>query len=242
MDNLDYKALMPLSANNCDNKNNKAIESPICTKELEKYLSNFKEYMMTLSVYDMSSLLIAEQDWLKRYNVNRSISESLVGKILKVDFGKTYLLENGLIHYAVCISEFNGKYCVVPMTTASDEIKAAYHPEYRPTGEKRLYLLKRSDGNTQDAALYINDLKFISSGRIITVCNKINPIAYNNIIRVSCEVSNNDIYLQLVKKEYEIEKLEDQVKMMNDKICDLEKKYSLLEKNNELLLNMLNKY
>lgn len=197
MVNLDYSKLQPLSANNVENKQNKSKDNDDCKAELEKYLSNFREYMLSQSVYDMSSLLIAEQDWLRRYSNTKSFSECLVGKILRVDFGKMYLCENGLIHYAICIAEHQGKYCVVPMTTSNDEIKMAYHPEYRPNGEKRLYLLKKADGNVKDSALYINDIKFISSGRIIKVGNKISDEAYNNIIKLTCEIILPDIHTKL---------------------------------------------
>lgn len=165
--------------------------------------------------------------------VNKSFNIDLVGKILKIDFGKTYLRENGLIHYAICISEYKEKYCVIPMTTSNDEIKAAYHPEFRPTGEKRLYLLKKSEGNSKDAALYINDLKFISAGRIIEVGNKISQKAYNDIINLSCEVCFNSIYVLLTQKSNIIDSLNSEVK-------NLEEKCSILEKNNEVLLNLLN--
>lgn len=239
MNDLNYGYLQPLSANGYENKTNKACDSEICKNELEKYLKNFQEYMLTLSVYDMASLLIAEQDWLKRYNKNKNFSEDLIGKILKVDFGKTYLCENGLIHYALCLSEYNGKYCVIPMTTSSDEIKTAYHPEFRPLGEKRLYLLKKSDGNTKDAALYINDMKFISSGRIITIGTKIKKSAYDNIMNIACEISMNQIYQKLIIKETEIKNLTETVKSLNEKYNDLKENYSILKRNNELLEKML---
>lgn len=215
MQNLDYSILQPLSANNNENKTNKVNDNENCKKELEKYLNNFREFMLNQSVYDMTSLLIAEQDWLKRHSKQQVFSENLVGKILRVDFGKTYLCENGFVHYAICIAENQGKYCVIPMTTANDEIKMAYHPQFRQTGEKRLYLLKKSDGISKDAALYINDLKFISSGRIIKVGNKIADEAYNNIIDLVCEVV--------------LEELHKKMTMMKEKNVALEEKVSLLE-------------
>ena len=189
MKNLDYQKLQPLSANNENNKKALAKDNQYCTEQLNIYLDNFKEFLLSLSVYDMASLLIAEQDWLKRYNQNKVFEENLVGKIIRVDFGKMYLHENGLIHYAICIGEHQGKYCVVPMTTSTDEIKLAYHPEFRPSGEKRLYLLKKSDGNVKDSALYINDMKYISSGRIIKVLNKISSTAYDSIIKLIIEIT-----------------------------------------------------
>lgn len=225
MENLDYSILQPLSANNEANKRNKANDNEICKNELEKYLRNFKEHMLTLSVYDMSSLLIAEQDWIKRYNKNTVYSDSLIGKIIKVDFGKTYLCENGLIHYAICIGECQNKYLVVPMTTSNDEIKIAYHPEFRNTGEKRLYLLKKADGNSKDSALYINDMKFISSGRIIKVYNKISTVAYNNIIHLISEIALSDI-------DVNIKSLTEENKMLKDK-------NKLLEENNKLMQLLL---
>lgn len=170
--------------------------------------------MLNQNVYDMTSLLIAEQDWIKRHTKQQVFSESLVGKILRVDFGKTYLCENGFIHYAVCIAESQGKYCVIPTTTANDEIKMAYHPEFRPNGEKRLYLLKKSDGNTKDSALFINDLKFISSGRIIKVGTKIEDEAYSNIINLVCEVLLEDVHNKLTSLQASNTTLEEKVELL----------------------------
>lgn len=68
MQNLDYSILQPLSANSNENKTNKAKDNEDCKKELEKYLKNFREFMLNQSVYDMTSLLIAEQDWIKRHS------------------------------------------------------------------------------------------------------------------------------------------------------------------------------
>lgn len=214
MQNLDYSILQPLSANNHANKTNKAEDNENCKKELEKYLNNFREFMLNQSVYDMTSLLIAEQDWIKRHSKQQLFSESLVGKIIRVDFGKTYLCENGFVHYAVCIAENQGKYCVIPMTTANDEIKMAYHPSFRPTGEKRLYLLKKTDGNSKDSALYINDLKFISSGRIIKVGGRISDVAYNNIVELVCEVVLEDLHKKLMSLNTSNAALEEKVALL----------------------------
>lgn len=217
MINLDYSKLQPLSANNTQNKQNKAIDNEDCKAELEKYLENFKTYMLSQNVYDMSSLLIAEQDWLRRHSTPKVFSECLVGKILRVDFGKMYLCENGLIHYAICIAEHQGKYCVIPMTTSNDEIKMAFHPQYRPNGEKRLFLLKRADGNVKDSALYINDLKYISSGRIIKVGNKIADEAYNNIINLVCELLLPNIQTKVIALKTENDVLTEKNKALAEK-------------------------
>lgn len=232
--NLNYGILQPLSANNSKNKTERASDSDDCKGELTKYLQNFQEYAMRLSVYEAASLLIAEQDWIKRGATNKTFEEDLIGKVLKVDFGKTYLHENGFIHYAVCISECNGKYCVIPTTTANDEIKAAYHPEFRPNGEKRLYLLKKSEGSIKDCALYINDMKFISTGRIIGVGNKISDTAYNDITNLACEICFRQLYSLLEKKDAVINEQTQKIQM-------LEEKCHILTENNALLSKMFKK-
>ena len=188
MKDLDYSKLQPLSANNSLNKSYNAKDNDICKQEIENYLNNFREYLLSQNVYDTASLLIAEQDWLKRKD-SISTYKNVIGKILKIDFGKTYNTEIGYIHYGLCISEFDDKYLVIPLTTANDEIKASYHPKYRVYGKKRLFLLKKEDGNTQDSALYMNDARYITGSRIIGIGNKIAPGAYNNIIQLFFEIS-----------------------------------------------------
>lgn len=182
MNKLDYKQLQPLSKNISGNKKNRACDNKVCIDELEKYINNFRGHMLNLSVYDMTSLLIAEQDWLLRHTKTTTHVCSLVGKILKIDFGKAYQYENGFIHYSLCIGERNNKYLVIPSTTSTEIIKAAFHPKYRPEGEERIYLLKKEDNVDKDTALFMNDLKYISSGRILEVRNKINTETLGAVI------------------------------------------------------------
>lgn len=223
MIDLDYSSLQPLSANRVDyNKNTFAKDDEVCKTEIEKYLSNFREYLLSLKVYDTASLLIAEQDWLKRKDFSINYNK-LVGRILKVDFGKVYNCENGYFHYGVCISEFDDKYLVIPMTTSNDEIKIAYHPTYRVTGEKRLYLLKKEDGNTKDAALYVNDAKFISNGRIISVGKKIKEEAFRHICNLFFEVSLPFIWSQYSELLIEKSGHDKQVALLQNLICQISK-------------------
>lgn len=215
MKNLDYSKLQPLSSNHTpSNKQSLAKNNDTCKNEIEKYLDNFKEYLLSLNVYDCASLLIAEQDWIKRHDKDNEIEELCTGRLVLADFGKTYIDENGYIHYALCISRCEDKYLIIPLTTANKEIKMAYHPIYRQDGNKRLYLLKKEDGNKKDAALYINDARYISKNRIIKVFNKINNVAYINVVNHLCSLAFPDIYKQLKQLKTDIKNKQAQISML----------------------------
>jgi hypothetical protein len=218
---LDYGQLQPLSKNIAVNKQNLASENELCMNELEKYINNFRTYMSNLCVYDMTSLLIAEQDWLLRNAKTTTQPYSLVGKMLKVDFGKVYQYENGFVHYALCVAEQNNKYFVAPSTTSSKAVKAAFHPKYRPAGEKRIYLLKKEDNVDKDAALYLNDMRYVSGGRILQVGNIINKDILYSVI-------NHIIYLCFPHISSEIME-------QKNKYDDLRRRFDALEARCELL-------
>ena len=210
---LDYAKLQPLSSNEDVNKKTNAIDSDVCKTEIEKYITNLREFLLAQKVYEAASILIAEQDWIKRKNSQNKFPIPLVGFMLKIDFGKTYIGECGYIHYALCIAQSESKYLVIPSTTHDDIIKVAYHPIYRTTVGKSIYLLKKNEAkNTKDCALYMNDMRFISSGRIIKKCNKIESEAYDKIVNAACEVifpgALSDLAAQIeIKKTLEAELL-----------------------------------
>lgn len=174
MKDLNYGALQPLSKNTPFNKRNKAETSVECMLALLDYQQNFEEIIRQMNIYDATSLLIAEQDWIKRHNFNTYKKGLEKGQVCKVDFGKTYDRETAFIHYALFMGKYKNKFLVIPMTTSNDEVNKAFHPIDNQKGEYRLRLAKTQEGFPEKAALYMNDAKFISPGRIIDGFNKIN--------------------------------------------------------------------
>lgn len=200
MKNLNYSKLQPLSKNTDQNKKNKAEKSTDCLLALLDYQSNFEEAIRNMSIYDATSLIIAEQDWLKRNKYTSFKGSSLSkGQMCKVDFGKTYSKENAFIHYALIVGKYKGKVLVIPSTTSPDEINIAYHPTHNPSGEYRLRLAHPSEGFSSKAAFFMNDAKFISQGRILEVKESINPVTFEEIQIHLIKVMFPDFYKNTVQ-------------------------------------------
>jgi len=167
MKNLDYSNLQPLSKNTDENKLVDANKSVDIILGILDYESNFEESMRNFNCYDASSILIADNDWLKRRNYSSCKDIFYEGSILRVDFGKAYIKESAFIHYSLCIRKYQSKALVIPMSSRCDKKDNAYHPSDNISGERRLRLCKLEEGFLSTGILYMNDAKFISPGRII---------------------------------------------------------------------------
>lgn len=60
----------------------------------------------------------------------------------------------------------------------------------------------------------MNDLKFISSGRIIKVGGRISDVAYNNIVELVCEVVLEDLHKRLMSLNTSNAALEEKVALL----------------------------
>jgi hypothetical protein len=175
---LDYSKLQPLSKNSFDS-NHKTIakDSDVCKEGINIFLRNYEQFLLSTSVFECSSLLISENNWFTRKGNTQCIDKTGLnlllcsGQLVQVDYGKNYDVECGLIHYGIILKVEKSKILLIPMTTNKEEIEKAYHPIVNPTGE--FYLRKGlvSEGFLKDVALYINDIKCVSIGRVIPYIN-----------------------------------------------------------------------
>ena len=181
MKKLNYYKLQPLSKNIPTNKSTNSEDSVDIMLGLMDYQSNFEEFIRNENYYDSTSILIADNDWLKRKG-NNSFSKSISeGIILKTDFGKCYSGECAYIHFSLCVRVYRSKILVIPMTTSEKYVNKAYHPVDNKSGDYSLRLARPEDGFTSKGALFINDARFISIGRVIDAYANINPDALQDI-------------------------------------------------------------
>lgn len=96
------------------------------------------------------------------------------GDICFIDFGDAYLYESGYQHFGLIVSLCHGKALVVPMTSNTEMIKAAYDPITTPQGKRHLMRIGLIKGMARESVLFLNDAKFINTARIIDVKAKIN--------------------------------------------------------------------
>jgi hypothetical protein len=186
---INHRILQPLSKNNKKNHSIIAKDSSICVENINVYVNNIKEYLLLTDVCECSSLLISENNWFfRKGNVKlrgkNNIALSLsIGQLIKIDLGKDYDVESGLIHYGLVLKVLKDKVLVIPMTTAQKQIDVSFHPVENKNGKFHLRKGLLSEGFTKPVALYINDIRCISIGRLLPYdkVDIINISAYNDI-------------------------------------------------------------
>ena len=83
------------------------------------------------------------------------------GDICYIDFGSNaYKLEIGLQHFGLVLSKDRGKIFVVPMTSKREAIEKSQYDHH-------LYRFPKLDNMKCESALFLNDVKWINSARVI---------------------------------------------------------------------------
>ncbi len=186
---IDHNALQPLSKNEKRNHDTLSKDSEVCKSNVEIFISNFRDYLLSTDVYECSSLLISENNWFfRKANVKCKGKDNVAlplfaGQLIQVDLGKDYEVESGLIHYGLILKVVKDKVLIIPMTTTPKQISVAFHPKKNPTGKFHLRRGLLSEGFTKSVALYINDIRCVSIGRLLPYksVDKINVNTYNEI-------------------------------------------------------------
>ena len=116
------------------------------------------------------------------------------------------------------------------MTTNPATIVKAFHPIDNPTGEKWLRKAKPEEGFSGPAAIFINDAKYISPGRVIDCGPIIDPAAltemYEQLFRISLpelHTAREKLIEDLDKLKEEKAELEKEKAMLELKIMELSK-------------------
>lgn len=98
-----------------------------------------------------------------------------VGDICYIDFGNAYITEAGYQHFGIILGYNNSKAIVVPMSSNISMYNQSYCEKNFPNGKKHLYRLPELKGLKRKSVLFLNDIKYINTARIIEVKGKIDP-------------------------------------------------------------------
>ena len=116
--------------------------------------------------------LISEANWMIRsQNIS---SEDLglyltVGDICFMDFGQAYLNEMAYQHFGIIMSICRKKALVIPMTSNPVQYANAYDAKENPNGKIHLMRLGDIKGLRYHSVLFLNDMKFVNTARVIEV-------------------------------------------------------------------------
>lgn len=140
-------------------------------KVLKDYMQLKAEVYEGLVPKSIDSALLSEVNWIGRGNCMSGEDVGIrveVGDIVYMDYGQAYLNEMGYQHFGLVLAICEKKALVVPMTSNAKTYANAYDPEENPKGKKNLFGLPGIiDGLCKKSVLFLNDMKFVNTARII---------------------------------------------------------------------------
>ena len=221
MKQLNYASLQGLAKNTTSNKSINAEDSASVLLSLLDYNSNLEEFLRKANCYDAANTIISENNWILRRRNTTTKEQISEGCVFRTDFGNAYIGECSYVHYSLCVRLYNDKALVVPMTSNENQINKAFHPRENESGEYKLRRGLRSEGFIDDCAMFMNDVKFISFGRIIkalpaidntaliSIQEQLYSIIFPTFSKQLKRYKTNEAYLQqyIEDLEYENQKL-----------------------------------
>ena len=122
--------------------------------------------------------LVSEANWLLRSQYASASEIGIfvdVGDICYIDFGQAYLNEAGYQHFGIIMAKCRGKVLVIPMSSNVAQYRNAFDDKKNPTGKMHLMQLEGQEGLIKPSVLFLNDLKYINSARVIDVKGHMDP-------------------------------------------------------------------
>ena len=138
----------------------------------QKYLKYRRAVYGKLMDAGLDGSMISEANWILRRNCECGEDVGIhaeAGDVVYLDYGQAYLNEMGYQHFGIIISMYRGKALIIPMTSNPYHYRNAYDPQENPEGKRHLMRLGKLEGMRKESVLYLNDLKYINTARIIRI-------------------------------------------------------------------------
>lgn len=143
---------------------------------VENYLRIYKEFVESLSPHKQYKESLSGLNRIQRGELWQNDNLASIirpGDICYLDYGQAFINEAGYQHFGIVVSIFHHKLLVVPMTSNASTIQNARNVS--PEGKKHLYFLGKVKGLNKPSVLFLNDIKFINSSRVISINGHLNP-------------------------------------------------------------------
>lgn len=138
---------------------------------LQNYMQLKTEVYESIIPKSIEHAILSEANWLGRGNLMSGEDVGFfveVGDIVYMDYGQAYLNEMGYQHFGLVMAISEKKALVIPMTSNAKTYANAYDPESNPEGKKNLFPLPGIiDGLCKKSVLFLNDMKFVKTARMI---------------------------------------------------------------------------
>lgn len=136
------------------------------------YMHYRKELYAPLVSSSLTNSLISEANWIVRGRCRSGEDLGIrlkPGDICYLDYGQAYLNEAGYQHFGLVITVYSHKALVVPMTSNKAQYASAYDEKENPRGKRHLMRIGALPGMAKPSVLFLNDMKFINTARVIDV-------------------------------------------------------------------------
>ena len=142
------------------------------TEALQAYMQSRTDLYSALLPQNVEGALLSDANWIIRghYAGGDELGiEVIPGDICYMDFGQAYLNEAGFQHFGLVINTWCRKALVIPMTSNESTYEKAWDERENPFGKRNLMRLGIVDGMEKPSVLFLNDMKFVNTARVIEI-------------------------------------------------------------------------
>lgn len=154
-----------------EGKKGKVMDTPYWSDVFDLYVQEENQHYKAMMVEDAAPLMISRINLANRKHLTGCDELGVdirVGDICYIDYGEAYLYEIAFQHFGLILKMENKKALVVPMSGNQQAYAQAYSKEH-PNGKRHLMRFGKMEGMNKKSVLFLNDVKWISTARIIDV-------------------------------------------------------------------------
>lgn len=145
---------------------------------IDYYLNHLEDKFYDMSNYQVAKIIISELNYEKRRDFKSSELNGFkvkVGDICYIDFGRAYINEAGYQHFGIIVGYCNSKALIIPMSSNYSMYQQSFCAKTFPNGKRHLYRLPDLEALSRKSVLFLNDMKYINTARIIEVKGHLDP-------------------------------------------------------------------
>ena len=147
-------------------------------KEWQTYIQSRKDIYSLIDGSNLDCNMVSEANWMLRNKYGSSEEMGLKikpGDVVYLDYGQVYLNETGYQHFGLVMAICRKKALVIPMTSNPLQYERAYDAKDNPRGKKHLMRIGMIGTMNRPSVLFLNDMKFLNTARIIEVKGELSP-------------------------------------------------------------------
>ena len=154
-----------------EGKKGKVADTTYWPDVYDIFVQEESQHYKAMSVEDAAPMMISRINLANRKHLTGCDELGVdirVGDICYIDYGEAYLYEIGFQHFGLILKLENKKALVVPMSGNQQAYMQAYSKDH-PNGKQHLMRFGKMEGMNKRSVLFLNDVKWISTARIIDV-------------------------------------------------------------------------